>query len=89
MNFVVFIAQDSGGRWLWSFGKLASNRKKVKGRRKPRVDAKALFCYWPARELKILLTDLARDIEMTISGVGYVVQRGETIALRHNFYLLV
>ncbi len=41
-----------------------------KGRQKPLADAKALFCYWAARELKIPLTDLARKLEMTISGVG-------------------
>jgi len=44
-----------------------------KGRQKPRVDAKALFCYWAARELKIPLAELARKLEMTISGVGYAV----------------
>ncbi len=59
-----------------------------KGRQKPRVDAKALLCYWAVRELKMPLTDLARKLEMTISGVGYAAQRGEDIALRHNFHLL-
>ncbi len=59
-----------------------------KGRQKPRVDAKALFCYWAARELKMPLNDLARKLEMTISGVGHAAQRGEDIALRHNFNLL-
>ncbi len=59
-----------------------------KGCQKPRVDAKALFCYWASRELKIPLTDLARKLEMTIAGVGYAVQRGEAIALRHSFQLL-
>ncbi len=42
-----------------------------KGRQKPRVDAKGLFCYWAARELKIPLTDLARQLDMTVSGVAY------------------
>jgi len=59
-----------------------------RGRQKPRVDAKVLFCYWAARELKITLTDLARKFEMTISGVGYAAQSGEAIALRHNFHWL-
>ncbi len=59
-----------------------------KGRQKPRVDAKALFCYWAARELKMPLTDLARKLEMTITGVGYVVQRGEAIALAIIFICL-
>jgi hypothetical protein len=59
-----------------------------KGRQKPRVDAKALFCYWAARELKMPLTDLTRKLERTISGVGYAAQRGEAITLGHNFHLL-
>jgi putative transposase len=59
-----------------------------KGRRKPRVDAKKLLCYWAARELKMPLTDLARQLDMTVSGVGYAVQRGESIALRYNYRLL-
>jgi hypothetical protein len=59
-----------------------------KGRQKPRVDAKALFCYWAAIELKRTLADLARKLEMTISGFGYAVQRGEAIADRHDFQLL-
>jgi len=41
-----------------------------------------------ARELKIPLTDLARKLGMTVSGIGYAVQRGETIALRYNYQLL-
>ncbi len=50
-----------------------------KGRQKLRVGAKALFCYCAARELKIPLTDLARKLEMTISGVGYAAQRGKLL----------
>ncbi len=34
------------------------------------------------------LTDLARQLAMTVSGVGYAVQRGESIALRNNYRLL-
>ncbi len=59
-----------------------------KGRQKPRVDAKGLLCYWAARELKMSLTDLARQLDMTVSGVGYAVQRVESIALRYNYRLL-
>jgi len=38
--------------------------------------------------LKIPLTEFARKLEMTISVVGYAAQRGEAIALRHNFHML-
>ncbi len=57
-------------------------------RQKPRVDAKGLLCYWAACELKMPLTNLARQLDMTVSGVGYAVQRGESIALRYNYRLL-
>jgi hypothetical protein len=40
-----------------------------------------------ARELKMPLTNLARKLDMTVSGVGYAVQRGESIALRYNYRL--
>jgi len=52
-----------------------------KGRQKLRIDAKALFCYRKARQLKLPLTDLARKLEMTISGIGYAVQRGNLLPL--------
>ena len=58
-----------------------------RGRQRLRVDARSLFCYWMARELKIPLTDLARELGMTASGVGYAVQRGEAIALQNNYQL--
>jgi putative transposase len=59
-----------------------------KGRQKTRVDAKGLLCYWAARELKMPLTDLARQLDKTVSGAGYAVQRRESIALRYNYRLL-
>jgi REP element-mobilizing transposase RayT len=59
-----------------------------KGRQKPRPDAKGLLCYWAACELKMPLTDIARQLDMTVSGVGYAVQRGESIAHRYKYRLL-
>ncbi len=52
-----------------------------------RVDAKGLLCYWAARELKMPLTDLARQRDMIVSGVGYAVQRRKSIALCYNYRL--
>ncbi len=40
-----------------------------KGLQKQWVDAKGLFCYRAAQELKIPLTYLARKFEMTVSGI--------------------
>jgi hypothetical protein len=45
-----------------------------------------LWC-WAVRELKISLINLARKLEMTISGFGYAAQRRGDIALHHNFHL--
>jgi len=39
--------------------------------------------------LKKPLADLARKLEMTISGVGYAVRRGEAIALRKDFQSII
>jgi putative transposase len=51
-------------------------------RRKQRVLARSLFCFWAVRELGTSLTDLARRLGMSPAGVGYAVQRGEVIAAR-------
>lgn len=59
-----------------------------RGRQRLRVDGRSLFCYWMVRELKMPLTDLAIKLDMTVSGVGYAVQRGEVIALQNNYKLL-
>jgi putative transposase len=58
-----------------------------KGRRRPRSDARALFCYWCTNALGTTLTELARKLEMTVSGVGYAVRRGERIANENGFTL--
>jgi len=42
-----------------------------KGRQKLRSCARGLFCYWFSADLILSLTDLARELEMTVSGVGY------------------
>ena len=60
----------------------------LKSRQRQRVEARSLVCYWAVSELGMPLTDLARHFEMTPSGVGYAVQRGETLA-RNNSYQLV
>jgi hypothetical protein len=52
------------------------------GRQKKRSDARGLFCYWCAGELGLTQTKLVRELEMTVSGVGYGVRRGEIVAAR-------
>lgn len=59
-----------------------------KGRQKKRSDARGLFFYWCAGELGLPQTELARELEMTVSGIGYAVRRGETIAAREGYTLI-
>lgn len=59
-----------------------------KGRQKSRTHARALFCYWAVRELGIPQQELAQRLNMTPSGVGYAVQRGEAIAADNHYRLL-
>ncbi|MCB2147702.1 MAG: transposase [Deltaproteobacteria bacterium] len=59
-----------------------------KGRQKLRSAARGLFCYWCCAELGLLQTDLARELEMTVSGVGYAVRRGEKIVKQHQLRLI-
>lgn len=51
-----------------------------RGRQQERVRARDLFCFWAVRELGISLTEVARSVRMTPSGVGYAVRRGEALA---------
>ena len=59
-----------------------------KGRQDWKVKARSLLCYWAVRELGMSLTDLAREFEMSVAGIGYAVERGEGIA-RENQYRLI
>ena len=60
----------------------------LKGGQKLRSDARGLFCFWCSSELDLSLTDLARKLEMTVSGVGYAIRRGEKIAKQHQYRLI-
>ncbi len=59
-----------------------------KRRIRERADARGLFCYWASHELNIPLSDLARRLNMTPSGVSYAVRRGEGIARKKGCELL-
>ena len=60
----------------------------LKGKHQKRVKARSLFCYWAVRELGVSLTELARHLNISVPGVGYSVDRGESIA-RENDYRLI
>jgi REP element-mobilizing transposase RayT len=59
-----------------------------KGRQQGKVRARSLLCYWAVRELGMPLADLARELEMSMPGVGYAVERGEIIAQDHQYRLI-
>jgi putative transposase len=59
-----------------------------KGQQQGKVRARSLLCYWAVRELGMPLADLARELEMSMPGVGYAVERGEIIAQDHQYRLI-
>jgi len=58
-----------------------------KGRQDRKVKARSLLCFWAARELGISHTALAKKLEMSLAGIGFSVQRGESIAKIGNYSL--
>jgi putative transposase len=58
-----------------------------KGRQDRKVKARSLLCFWAARELGISHTALAKKLEMSLAGVGFSVERGESIAREGKYFL--
>ena len=58
-----------------------------KGRQDRKVKARSLLCFWAARELGMSHTALAKKLEMSLSGVGFSVERGESIAKKGSYSL--
>ena len=44
--------------------------------------------YWTVRELGMSLTEIARRLGISVSGVGYSVERGAIIARENNYRLI-
>jgi len=59
-----------------------------KGKQQKKVKARSLLCFWAVRELGMSLTDLARHLGSSVPGVGYAVERGESIARDNNYQLV-
>jgi hypothetical protein len=57
-------------------------------RQQGKVRARSLLCFWVVRELGVPLADLARELEMSIPGIGYAVERGESIAQDNRYRLI-
>ena len=58
-----------------------------KGRQSRKVKARSLLCFWAARELGISHTALAKVLEMSVAGVGFAAERGESIAKEGDYFL--
>lgn len=56
-------------------------------REKTRALARGLYCYWSVRELGYSQTEIADRFNMTISGVGYAVKRGERLEKEFGYEL--
>ncbi|MBU4480656.1 transposase [Patescibacteria group bacterium] len=59
-----------------------------KGRQSRKVRARSFLCFWAARELGMSHTALAKKLEMSPAGVGFSVERGESIAKKGNYLLI-
>ncbi|MEA3359421.1 MAG: transposase [Thermodesulfobacteriota bacterium] len=60
-----------------------------KGRQDRKVKARSLLCFWASRRLGISHTALAKKLEMSLAGVGFSVERGESIAKNGKYLLIV
>jgi len=59
-----------------------------KGRQQKKVKARSLLCYWAVREAGISLRTLAKRLGISAPGVGYAVERGETIVQESHYELI-
>ena len=60
----------------------------TKGKQKKKVRARSLLCYWATCELGISLTELARQLGLSVPAVGYSVEKGRMLAQKYNYQLL-
>ena len=59
-----------------------------KGRQDRKVKARSLLCFWASRQLGMSHTALAKKLEMSLAGIGFSVERGESIAKDGEFLLI-
>jgi REP element-mobilizing transposase RayT len=59
------------------------------GRQARKVKVRSLVCFWAVKELGLSQTSLAQAFEMTVSGIGYAVVRGEMLAKENELSLIV
>ena len=57
------------------------------GKERRRVRARSLLCYWAVRELEISMTDMAKEIGISVPAISKAVQRGEQYADQAGYSL--
>ena len=60
----------------------------LKGRQQWRGKARSLLCFWAVREAGMPLREIGIRLGMSGPGVGYAVQRGESIARKYGYELI-
>ena len=58
------------------------------GKERKRVKARSLLCYWAVRELGISMSELSRQLNLSLSGVSLSVKRGEKLSRDNNYNLI-
>ena len=74
--------------YTWVFIGMEPREIFSKGKQQRKVKARSLFCFWAVSELGMSLRELARRLEMSSPGVGFSVERGETIARENGLQLI-
>ncbi len=59
----------------------------ARGRKRDRVRARDLLCYWCAIELGIPMADLSKRLDMMLAAVSYAVKIREKIAKEAGLHL--
>ena len=76
------VTKDAAQRRSWTF------YEAVKGKQQRKVKARSLFCFWAVSELGMSLRELTRRLEMSSPGVGFSVERGQTMARENGLQLI-
>lgn len=58
------------------------------GKKRNRVKARSLLCYWAVRGLGMNMMELSRSLALSPSGVSQAVKRGEKLSREGRFTLL-
>jgi hypothetical protein len=57
------------------------------GKDRSRVQSRSLFCYWMARGLGVSMTELSRQLRISLSAVSLCVKRGEKLITEKKYSL--